>query len=49
VASAGVVIDDFLRQLASTRRFTLGVPGAVTISRDGGRLLFLRTRSGEDP
>jgi dipeptidyl-peptidase 4 len=44
-----VVIDDFLRQLASTRRFTLGVPRAVTVSRDGGRLLFLRTRGGEDP
>jgi dipeptidyl-peptidase-4 len=44
-----VVIDDFLRQLASTRRFTLGVPRAVTVSRDGGRVLFLRTRGGEDP
>jgi dipeptidyl-peptidase-4 len=45
----GVAIDDFLRQLASTRRFTLGVPRAVTVSRDGGRVLFLRTRGGEDP
>jgi dipeptidyl-peptidase 4 len=44
-----VAIDDFPRQLASTRRFTLGVPHAVTISRDGGRVLFLRTRGGEDP
>jgi dipeptidyl-peptidase-4 len=44
-----VVIDDFPRQLASTRRFTLGVPRAVTVSRDGGRVLFLRTRGGEDP
>jgi dipeptidyl-peptidase 4 len=44
-----VAIDDFLRQLASTRRFTLGVPHAVTVSRDGGRVLFLRTRGGEDP
>ena len=47
--SAGVAIDDFPRQLASTRRFTLGVPRAVTVSRDGGRVLFLRTRGGEDP
>src|ERR1700753_387708 len=46
---AGVTIDDFPRQLASTRRFTLGVPRAVTVSRDGGRVLFLRTRGGEDP
>jgi dipeptidyl-peptidase-4 len=44
-----VAIDDFPRQLASTRRLTLGVPRAVTVSRDGGRLLFLRTRGGEDP
>jgi dipeptidyl-peptidase 4 len=44
-----VAIDDFPRQLASTRRFTLGVPRAVIISRDGGRVLFLRTRGGEDP
>ena len=41
--------DDFPRQLASTRYFTLGVPRAVTVSRDGGRVLFLRTRGGEDP
>lgn len=47
--SAGVVIDDLLQQLASTRRFTLGVPRAVTVSRDGGRVLFLRTSGGEDP
>jgi dipeptidyl-peptidase-4 len=44
-----VVIDAFLQQLASTRRFTLGIPRAVTVSRDGGRVLFLRTRGGEDP
>jgi dipeptidyl-peptidase-4 len=34
-----VAIDDFPRQLGSTRRFTLGVPRAVTVSRDGGRVL----------
>ena len=44
-----MAIDDFPRQLASTRYFTLGVPRAVTVSRDGGRVLFLRGRGGEDP
>ena len=42
-------LDEFPRQLARTRRFTLGVPRAVTISRDGERVLFLRTSGGEDP
>ena len=45
----GVAVDDFPRQLASTKRFTLGLPRAVTVSRDGGRVLFLRSRGGEDP
>jgi dipeptidyl-peptidase 4 len=44
-----VAIDDFPRQLARTRYFSLGVPRAVTVSQDGGRVLFLRTRGGEDP
>jgi dipeptidyl-peptidase-4 len=44
-----VAIGDFPRQLAITRYFTLGGPRAVTVSRDGGRVLFLRTRGGEDP
>ena len=44
-----MAIDDLPQQVASTRRFTLGVPRAVTVSRDGGRVLFLRTRGGEDP
>lgn len=43
------MIDDFPRQLASTRYFTLGIPHAMTVSRDGGRVLFLRARGGEDP
>jgi hypothetical protein len=47
--ASGLAIDVFLQQLASTRRFTLGVPRAVTVSRDGGQVLFLRTRGGEDP
>ena len=44
-----MTVDEFPRQLAKTRRFTLGVPRAVTISRDGGRVLFLRSQGGEDP
>ncbi len=44
-----MVLDEFPRQLARTRRFTLGVPRAVTISADGSRVLFLRSRGGEDP
>ena len=42
-------LAEFPRQLARTRRFTLGVPRAVTVSPDGQRVLFLRTRGGEDP
>jgi dipeptidyl-peptidase-4 len=44
-----MALDEFPRQLARTRRFTLGVPRAVTVSRDGRRVLFLRTSGGEDP
>ena len=44
-----MALEDFPRQLARTRRYTLGVPRAVTISRDGERVLFLRTSGGEDP
>jgi dipeptidyl-peptidase-4 len=44
-----MVVDEFPRQLARTKRFTLGVPRAVTISADGRRVLFLRTAGGEDP
>jgi dipeptidyl-peptidase 4 len=40
--------DEFPRQFARTRYFTLGVPGAFSISPDGDRVLFLRTRGGED-
>jgi dipeptidyl-peptidase 4 len=42
-------LDEFPRQLARTRRFSLGVPRAVTISADGERVLFLRSKGGEDP
>ncbi|MFF4773994.1 prolyl oligopeptidase family serine peptidase [Microtetraspora fusca] len=41
--------ESFPRLLARTRRFTLGVPRGFTISPDGGRVIFLRSRSGTDP
>jgi dipeptidyl-peptidase-4 len=39
----------FPRQQARTRRFNLGVPRNFAISPDGRRVLFLRTRGGDDP
>ena len=39
----------FPRQMALTRRFSLGAPHEITISGDGGTVLFLRSRGGEDP
>jgi len=41
--------ESFPRLNARTRRFTLGVPKGFTISPDGARVLFLRTKSGTDP
>ncbi len=41
--------DSFPRLQARTRRFTLGAPRSVTISPDGARVLFLRSRGGTDP
>ncbi|MCC5574372.1 prolyl oligopeptidase family serine peptidase [Microtetraspora sp. AC03309] len=41
--------ESFPRLFARTRRFTLGVPRGFTISPDGGRVIFLRSRSGADP
>ncbi|HEY2277085.1 MAG TPA: DPP IV N-terminal domain-containing protein, partial [Streptosporangiaceae bacterium] len=41
--------ESFPRQQARTRRFSLGVPRAFTISPDGTRIVFLRTKSGADP
>lgn len=40
---------DLPRQLARTRRFSLGVPGRFTVSPDGARVLFVRTGTGTDP
>ncbi|MEJ8278071.1 prolyl oligopeptidase family serine peptidase [Pseudonocardia spirodelae] len=41
--------DSFPRLHARTRRFTLGVPRGFTVSPDGTRAVFLRSRSGSDP
>ncbi|GII85936.1 peptidase [Sphaerisporangium siamense] len=41
--------ESFPRLYARTRRFTLGVPRGFTIAPDGGRVAFLRSRSGTDP
>lgn len=41
--------DSFPRRQARTRRFTLGAPRGVTISPDGERVVFLRSRGGTDP
>ncbi|GAA4597383.1 prolyl oligopeptidase family serine peptidase [Planotetraspora phitsanulokensis] len=41
--------ESFPRLYARTRRFTLGIPRGFTISPDGGRVVFLRTKSGTDP
>lgn len=42
-------MEEFPRQVARTRRFALGVPRSITVSPDGRRIVFLRTRAGDDP
>jgi dipeptidyl-peptidase-4 len=41
--------DEFPRQAARTRNFSLGVPRSFTVGPDGSRVAFLRTRAGDDP
>ena len=41
--------ESFPRRQARTRRFTLGAPRGFTITPDGDRVLFLRSRGGTDP
>jgi dipeptidyl-peptidase-4 len=43
------VTDSFPRRQARTRRFTLGAPRGITVSPDGDRVVFLRSRGGTDP
>ena len=42
-------LDEFPRQAARTRGFSLGVPRAFTVSPDGERVVYLRTKTGDDP
>ena len=42
-------MTSFPRQQARTRRFTLGAARQPTVSPGGDRVVFLRTRGGEDP
>ena len=39
----------FPRQYARTQRFTLGQPRNLAVSPDGRRVVFLRSRAGDDP
>src|SRR2546422_10971385 len=41
--------ETFPRQHARTRRFSLGRPRTITVADDGSRVVFLRSRSGDDP
>jgi dipeptidyl-peptidase-4 len=41
--------DTFPRQNARTQRFTLGDPRNIAVSPDGQRVLFARSRAGDDP
>ena len=41
--------ESFPRQQARTRRFSLGAPRSFSISPDGARITFLRSKSGDDP
>jgi dipeptidyl-peptidase 4 len=41
--------DTFPRQYARTQRFTLGEPRHLVVSPDGRRVVFVRSRAGDDP
>lgn len=41
--------ESFPRQSARTQRFTRGAPRAFTVTSNGQRVLFLRSRGGSDP
>ncbi len=41
--------DTFPRQYARTRRLTLGEPRSFAVSRDGKRVVFVRSGAGDDP
>lgn len=41
--------DSFPRQYARTQRLTLGEPRDLTVTSDGSRVIFARSRDGADP
>ena len=41
--------ESFPRQYARTRRLTLGEPRNLVVSPDGQRIVFIRSRAGDDP
>ncbi|MFW2333066.1 prolyl oligopeptidase family serine peptidase [Ilumatobacter sp.] len=43
------VTDSFPRQYARTQRLTLGEPRNLTVAPDDTRVIFLRSRGGDDP
>jgi dipeptidyl-peptidase-4 len=44
-----VATSSLPEQLVRTGRFTRGVPDCFSVTRDGGTVLFLRARGGDDP
>ena len=42
-------VDTFPRQQARTRRYSLGRPRTFTVAEDGTRVVFLRSRTNDDP
>jgi dipeptidyl-peptidase-4 len=42
-------VESYPRQAARTRGFRSGAPRAVTVSDDGGYVVFLRSGAGDDP
>lgn len=42
-------LEEYPRQVARTRGFTLGQPRSFTVAPDGSRVVFLRSMAGDDP
>ncbi|MEY2583492.1 MAG: dipeptidyl-peptidase 4, partial [Ilumatobacteraceae bacterium] len=49
ISTAQGTTDSFPRQYARTRRLTLGEPRNLVVSPDGQRIVFIRSRAGDDP
>ncbi|RPJ58721.1 MAG: hypothetical protein EHM24_28485, partial [Acidobacteria bacterium] len=49
LAQMATPLEEYPRQLARTRGFTLGVPRSFTVAPDGLRVVFLRSWAGDDP